>query len=253
MGEKYGLTPQEVSMALLDILKFPDPRLRKMSVEVESVTPEIVQFAKDMIETMYSAQGIGLSAPQVNRLIRLLVADTRPHPEEPHPEEPRPVEPQPLEPPPAKDNKDDLNEAELTEARYDFAQMTELEQKVEQPFVIINPVITLREGATTFKEGCLSVPSYFETVKRYNLIEVEGLNLKGEKFVTRTDGLLAICIQHEIDHLDGKLFIDRLSPIKANRIKSKIKKFGYPKGSEKEPDDTTDGEEDGTPGSQVSP
>lgn len=187
-------------MALLEVLKFPDPRLRRLSVEVELVTPEIVEFAENMIETMYNFHGIGLAAPQVNRLIRLLVADTRP-----------------------KDSG----------SRYEIADMMELEQKVEQPFVIINPVLTAKEGKATYEEGCLSIPSYFETVERYDSIQVEGLNLKGEKFMAQTDGLLSICIQHEIDHLDGKLFIDRLSPIKANRIKSKIKKFGYPKASNK--------------------
>ena len=124
--------------------------------------------------------------------------------------------------------------------------MTELEQKVEQPFVVINPVIVEKKGQTTFEEGCLSLPGYYETVERYNFIEVEGINLKGEKFVTQTDGLLSICIQHEMDHLDGKLFIDRLSLIKSNRIKSRIKKVGYPQPPESvEESETTEEEKEG--------
>ncbi len=106
--------------------------------------------------------------------------------------------------------------------------MTELEQKVAQPLILFNPEIVAKNGKTTYDEGCLSVPTYFETVTRFDTIEVKALDIDGKEIRFTTDGLLAICIQHEIDHLDGKLFIDRLSPIKSARIKSKIKKFGYP-------------------------
>ena len=181
-------------MALLEILTFPDPRLRKKSVEVKVVTPDIVKLAEDMIETMYDSYGIGLSAPQVGQSLRLLVTDTRPQ----------------------------------SEGRYKIKELTELERQVQQPCAVINPVITVKRGKTRFEEGCLSLPSYYGWVDRYDFIEVEGLNLKGEKLAIQTDGLLSICIQHEIDHLDGKLFIDHLSPIKANLMKSKIKKRGYP-------------------------
>jgi peptide deformylase len=99
--------------------------------------------------------------------------------------------------------------------------------------VIFNPEIIKKVGKTTYDEGCLSVPTYYETVQRSELIIVQGLNLDGKKFQLEVDGLLAICIQHEIDHLDGKLFIDRLSPIKSARIKSRIKKAGYPPRQEK--------------------
>ncbi|MCB0366374.1 MAG: peptide deformylase [Bdellovibrionaceae bacterium] len=194
-------------MAKLEILKFPDPRLRKKSVAVKEVTSELKQLAEDMLETMYSFSGIGLAAPQVNHQVRLLVTDTRP-----------------------REN-----------GRYKIEDMTELEQAIEQPLVIFNPVVVSKKGKTTYDEGCLSVPTYYETVQRAELIEVEGLNLDGETFRFQMDGLLAICIQHEIDHLDGKLFIDRLSPIKSNRIKSRIKKFGYP-DPEKEDDDQDDGD-----------
>lgn len=180
---------------LLEVLKFPDPRLRIKCKAVGKVTPDLAQFAKDMLETMYANRGIGLAAAQVNRQIRLLVVDTRPKDEE---------------------------------GRYDLSHMTELEKLVEQPIILFNPEILLKKGKTTYEEGCLSVPTYFETVERYDYIEVKGLNIEGKEFVLKIDGLLSICIQHEIDHLDGKLFIDRLSTIKSNRIKTKIKKFGYP-------------------------
>jgi peptide deformylase len=188
-------------MALLEILKFPDPRLRKMCAAVDKVTDELRSFAADMLETMYHHKGIGLAAAQVDRQIRFLVADTRP-----------------------KDER----------GRYEYQEMTELEKAVLQPLQIFNPVIVKKEGKTTFDEGCLSVPTYYETVERFEYIEVEGLDIEGKKVLIKTDGLLAICIQHEIDHLDGKLFIDRLSPIKSNRIKAKIKKVGYPDPEEGE-------------------
>lgn len=197
-------------MAILEILKFPDPRLRKKCVSVDKVTPELRQFAEDMLETMYASNGIGLAAAQVNRQIRLIVLDTR----KPQNEE--------------------------AEARYELGGETELEKAITQPLVLFNPIIKKKEGKTTYDEGCLSVPTYFETVERANYIEVEGLNGLGEKVVLKTDGLLAICIQHEIDHLDGKLFIDRLSPIKSARVKAKIKKFGYPQLDEEEDEELTE-------------
>lgn len=181
-------------MALLEVLKFPDSRLRKLSLPIEAVTDELKKFAEDMLETMYDHQGIGLAAPQVNNLIRLILIDARPK----------------------------------KEGRYTPENMTDLEQKIEQPLILFNPVITKKEGETTYDEGCLSVPGYFETVKRYDYIEVEALDKEGEKIELKVDGLTAICIQHEIDHLDGKLFIDRLSLIRGNKIKNKIKKHGYP-------------------------
>jgi len=189
-------------VAILDVLKFPDPRLRKKCEPVAKVTSEIQEFVQDMLETMYSFSGIGLAATQVDRQIRVLIVDTRPKSED--------------------------------GSRYELEDMSELEKAVEQPLTLINPVIVKKEDKTTFDEGCLSLPSYYETVERAKYIEVEALNEKGEKVLIKTDGLLSICIQHEIDHLDGKLFIDRLSPIKANRLKSKIKKYGYPDPEEEE-------------------
>lgn len=191
-------------MAILEVLKFPDPRLRHKGKPVPAVSPEMKKLAEDMLETMYSFRGIGLAAIQVGREVRLLTTDTRP-----------------------REN-----------GRYKPEEMTDLERAVPQPLVLFNPVITKREGKTTYDEGCLSVPTYYETVERYDYIEVTALDIEGRAIEIKTDGLLSICIQHEIDHLDGKLFIDRLSPIKSQRIKSKIKKFGYPDPNADDDEDT---------------
>ena len=197
-------------MAILEVLKFPDPRLRKKGVAIKKVNAALRTLAQDMLETMYSFKGIGLAAAQVNKQVRLIVLDTRP-----------------------REN-----------GRYKLEDLTELEKAVSQPLVIFNPVIVKKEGKTTYDEGCLSVPTYFETVERFNWIELRGLDLEGKEFTIQTDGLLAICLQHEIDHLDGKLFIDRLSPIKSMRLKSKIKKFGYPDPNRPETEEEERAEED---------
>ena len=199
------------AMAILEVIKFPDPRLRHKGRAVTAVTPELKTLAEDLMETMYSFKGIGLAAAQVAREVRVFVTDTRP-----------------------REN-----------GRYKPEEMTDLERSVAQPMVMFNPVITKREGKTTYDEGCLSIPTYFETVERANYVEVDALDIDGKPFTVKTDGLLAICIQHEIDHLDGKLFIDRLSPIKSARIKNKIKKFGYPN-----PDADDDDDDDAAPGAE---
>ncbi len=186
---------------VLKILTFPDPILRKRAAPIAKLTAELKSLAENMVETMYASRGIGLAAPQVGELVRLLVLDTRP-----------------------KDDDGNIVEEE----------MTELEKAIPQPLIIFNPEVTSAEGKTTFEEGCLSVPTYFETVTRPALIEATGIGSDGKKISFKVDGLLAICLQHEIDHLEGKLFIDRLSLIKSNRIKAKIKKFGYEVSSKKE-------------------
>lgn len=178
----------------LEVLKFPDPRLREKSVDVTDFS-ELKKLSEDMFETMYAENGIGLAAPQVGELIRMLVIDCRP-----------------------RENKD----------RYDIEGMSELEKKITQPLVIINPKILRSEGKTTFEEGCLSVPTFFDTVERARWIELEYFDVTGKKCRLETDGLLAIVIQHEMDHLEGTLFIDHLSLIKSNKIKNQIKKHGYP-------------------------
>jgi peptide deformylase len=192
-------------MSILKILTFPDARLREVSKVVEKFDAELKTLSENLIETMYDAKGIGLAAPQVGELKRMVVIDTRP-----------------------RDEKG---------RRYKQEEMSELESAVEQPLILINPKIIRGEGKTTFDEGCLSVPTYFETVERFNLIEVQAQNIKGEVFNFTTDGLLAICIQHELDHLEGTLFIDHLSFIKSQRIKTQIKKHGYPVKEEETEDE----------------
>lgn len=183
-------------MAKLEILTYPNPLLREVSEPIKKFTPELKKLAEDMLETMYGSNGIGLAAPQVGQLIRMLVVDTRP-----------------------KDEKS---------GRYEYEDLSELEKKIQQPLILINPEIVKGEGKTTFDEGCLSVPSFFETVERFEKVEVKALDVNGKAFRLCVDGLLAICIQHEMDHLEGTLFIDHISFTKSNRIKNQIKKSGYP-------------------------
>lgn len=183
-------------MAVLNILTFPDARLREVSKAVEKFDSELKTLSENMIETMYDAKGIGLAAPQIGVLQRMVVIDTRP--------------------------RDDKGR------RYQYDEMTELEKAIPQPLILINPKIVKGEGKTTFDEGCLSVPTYFETVERFNEIEVTTQTLAGQEISFKVDGLLAICIQHELDHLEGTLFIDHISFIKSQRIKTQIKKHGYP-------------------------
>lgn len=161
-------------MPVLDILEFPDERLRTRAKPVEEVTDEIRQLVDDMFETMYVAPGIGLAATQVNVHQRVVVID--------------------------------------------------ISREKDQPLCLINPVIVAKDGIEQHEEGCLSVPGIYETVERADHIKVEALNRDGEKFVLETGDLLAVCIQHELDHLDGKLFVDYLSPLKRNRIKKKLEK-----------------------------
>lgn len=191
-------------MAVLEVLTYPDSRLREVSETVVKFDADLKKVAKDLLETMYAENGIGLAAAQVGILKRMLVIDTRPR---------------------------DL------EDRYEKNVMAELEQKVTQPLVIINPVIVKGTGKTTYDEGCLSVPSFFETVERHQYIELKYQDVDGKEHLLKTDGLLAICIQHEMDHLEGTLFIDHLSYVKSNKIKNQIKKHGYP-------DKNADGVED---------
>ena len=184
---------------ILDVLKFPDPRLRQKGRPVARVTAELRELAQNMLETMYAENGIGLAAPQVGESVRLLVIDTRSRKGGDGPED------------------DDR---------------TDLERGVAQPLIAFNPEIVRRLDKTTYDEGCLSVPGFYESVERAQFVEIRCLGADGNEMVIQTDGLLAICLQHEIDHLDGKLFIDRLSVIKSTRIKNRIKKFGYPSAEE---------------------
>ncbi len=161
-------------MAILNILHFPDPRLRNKALPVETVDDEIRQLAHDMLETMYQAPGIGLAATQVNILKRVIVIDI----------------------------SDDHSE----------------------PLILVNPELLETEGEREFQEGCLSVPEAYEMVTRADTIKFKALDLDGKPFERSAGGLLATCIQHEIDHLDGKLFVDYLSNLKRDRIRKKLEK-----------------------------
>jgi peptide deformylase len=159
---------------LLNILEFPDPRLRKLAAPVAAVTPEIVKLIRDMAETMYAAPGIGLAATQVDVHKRIIVMDL-------------------------SETKDELR-------------------------VFINPEIQAAEGEIETEEGCLSVPGYYDDVTRAARVRVRALDARGEPFELDADGLLAVCIQHEIDHLMGRVFVDHLSPLKRARLAAKARK-----------------------------
>jgi peptide deformylase len=162
-------------MAVLEILEFPDPRLRTKAKPVTEVTAQSRVLLDNMLETMYAAPGIGLAATQINVHQRMLVIDV------------------------SEDQSD--------------------------PQVFINPeIVILDPELGDYDEGCLSVPGFYETVNRPRKIEVTALNRDGTRFTRELDGLLAICLQHEIDHLDGKLFVDYISPLKRQRIRKKLEK-----------------------------
>ncbi len=173
-------------MGLREILTFPDPRLALKSTPVETVDDEIKQLIDDMFETMYVAEGVGLAAPQVGVTKRVIVVDCGPR------------------------GDDDQEEGEPL-------------QPVE-PIAIVNPVVAVKEGKISWEEGCLSVPGYTDEVERAAKITVEGLDRDGQPMSLEADGLLAVCIQHEIDHLEGVLFVDRLSRLKQSLVKKKLKK-----------------------------
>ena len=161
-------------MALLDILEFPDPRLRTQAKPVAVVDDKIRKLTDDMLETMYAAPGIGLAATQVNVHQRIVVID--------------------------------------------------LSEEKNQPLVLINPTFDVIEGEQQYDEGCLSVPGFYETVTRAEKIRVQALGRDGLPFELVAEGLLSVCIQHELDHLDGKLFVDHISKLKRDRIRKKLEK-----------------------------
>ncbi|MCU7959774.1 MAG: peptide deformylase [gamma proteobacterium symbiont of Bathyaustriella thionipta] len=161
-------------MTILDILHYPDPRLRNKASEVQQIDDDLSQLLDDMLETMYAAPGIGLAAVQVNVAQRIVVID--------------------------------------------------VSEEKDQPLCLINPRILELNGVEEMDEGCLSVPGIYETVKRADNIRFSALDRHGQAFEMAADGLLAVCVQHEIDHLDGKLFVDYLSGLKRRRIRKKLQK-----------------------------
>lgn len=161
-------------MSKLNVLHFPDPRLRKKARPVAAVDNVVKRLSQDMLETMYAENGIGLAATQVDVPQRVVVMD--------------------------------------------------LSAERNAPMILVNPEIMEQAGSEESEEGCLSVPGYTDVVQRAEKISYRYLNLDGEEIEAKADGLRAVCIQHEIDHLDGKLFIDYLSPLKKQRIRKKIDK-----------------------------
>ena len=158
----------------LEILEFPDPRLRTVAIPVKKITDEIVKFTERLLFTMYGSSGIGLAASQVNFHQRIIAID--------------------------------------------------ISESKDEPLILINPQITERAGEIESDEGCLSIPGFYEPVKRSSEISLEAIDVNGENFCLEATELLAICIQHEIDHLDGKLFVDYISKTKRQIIRKKLKK-----------------------------
>lgn len=161
-------------MAILEILMYPDARLRTVAQPVQTVNDDTRKLVSDMLETMYDANGIGLAATQVDVHQQVIVMD-------------------------------------LSEDR-------------NEPRVLINPTITEKDGEQLYDEGCLSVPEYYAPVKRAESITLTALDEQGEIYELTADGLLAVCIQHEIDHLLGKVFVDYLSRLKQDRVRKKLVK-----------------------------
>ena len=162
-------------MALLEILHFPDPRLRLRASPVAQVDDQVRQAVRDMFETMYNAPGIGLAATQVNIQQQIIVID--------------------------------------------------VSEDKSKPICLINPQIIQCDGTEETQEGCLSVPGFYENVTRAERVKVRALDERGDSIEIDADGILAVCIQHEMDHLEGKLFVDYLSPLKRQRIKKKLQKM----------------------------
>lgn len=161
-------------MAILDILHYPDARLRLKASPVVSFDAALKKLIADLFETMYKAPGVGLAAPQVNIQKRVIVMDVSSHKKEPH--------------------------------------------------HFVNPVITSKKGTQKYNEGCLSVPDIQAEIERAAWIALEAFDENGSPIHLEATGLLAVCIQHEIDHLEGKLFVDYLSPLKRERLHKKLKK-----------------------------
>lgn len=171
-------------MAILEILTYPDPRLLQVSKPVTDFGPELKRLCEDMLETMYAAPGVGLAAPQVNVHKNLVVIDIDYESSE--------------DEPPVLSNKN--------------------------PLILVNAKIVWKEGEQICKEGCLSVPGEFEEVVRAEKVRVEYQDVDGNPKVLEAEGYLAVAVQHELDHLDGRLFIDRLSLMKSKSIKKRLKR-----------------------------
>jgi peptide deformylase len=162
-------------MALLPILKYPDPRLRTVAQPVALVDDGVRRLIDDMLETMYAEEGVGLAATQVDAHLRVIVMDTS--------------------------------------------------SERNRPVVLVNPQLTARSEELAFsEEGCLSVPAIYERIARHERVTVQALDREGRPFEMQAEGLSAVCVQHEMDHLDGKVFVEYLSPLKRDRIRTRLLK-----------------------------
>jgi peptide deformylase len=164
-------------MAILEIFKYPDPRLSRIALPVENINGDIIQLVNDMAETMYAAPGVGLAATQVGALHRVIVLDI------------------------------------------------DHENPQKNVYKLINPFISRAEGEVLWEEGCLSVVDFTAEVRRAARVEVVALDANEKEFKIEAEGLLAVALQHEIDHLDGKLFIDRISRLKRDLYTRRRKKM----------------------------
>ncbi len=183
--DNYKLTGSELPISV-----YPEPVLSKVAEPVTDFTKDLEKLVEDMLFTMYHAPGIGLAAPQVGKSIRLFVLDV------------------------------DYDREVITNS----SGKEEVRLSEFKPMVFINPVITGMSGSTTYEEGCLSVPGVYEEVKRHKAVHVKFQDLKGNFHELEADDMLSICIQHENDHLDGVVFIERLSNLKKNFYKKKMAK-----------------------------
>ena len=170
-------------MTLLNILEYPDPRLRTRAQPVAAVDDKIRRLIADMLETMYAAPGVGLAATQVDVHLRVIVMD--------------------------------------------------ISDEKNQPRVLINPEILEKADLETTEEGCLSVPGFTESVERARRVRVRALDTRGKPVEFTAEGLMAVCVQHELDHLEGKLFVDYLSELKRQRIKKKLTKSARREGGDR--------------------
>lgn len=184
-------------MAIRPILFIPDPRLKKMAEPVTEITDDIRTQVKDMFDTMYDAPGIGLAAPQIGVMNRVVVVDCAKRAEELGEEGPI------------------ATEGEIEEA-----------SETPDPIAMINPeILWFSDELRVHEEGCLSIPDYYEEVERPDRIRIRYMTLEGETVEREADGILSTCMQHEVDHLNGKLFIDYLSRLKRDRVTKKFEKM----------------------------
>lgn len=192
-------------MALLPILHIPDPRLRQVTEPVGEIDDALRKLVSDMFDTMYDAPGIGLAAPQIGVMQRIVVIDCA-----------------------KRASDEDETDEDIAEAEADDAEIEEEEEEEPtepDPIVLINPeILWFSDETSVYEEGCLSIPDYYEDVERPASIKVRYTDMDGKVVEREADSLLSTCIQHEVDHLDGKLFIDYLSRLKRERITKKFQK-----------------------------